>query len=148
MTAEPHTSSAIHHHGEPVYLLIQALLTHPSPRSLGSNETVSAAFPACCWCLKCQFATPIPQVVYACSGHGSVVFGPEGSKRVDLSPGDFALIPSWTLHQEVNEGDEPVKWIITRTGRTPIVENVESWKDTVKVAAEAGAEDHMQGIPA
>lgn len=109
MTAEPHTRSAIHHHG--------------------SCETV----------------------VYAASGRGSVVFGPHGSKRVDLEPGDFALIPSQTLHQEVNDGDEQVVWIITRTGRIPIVQNVESWDDTVKDGMETSPkeqEDHLAGIPA
>ena len=45
------------------------------------------------------------QVVYAASGHGAVIFGPNGSKRVELGPGDFALIPSYTLHQEVNDSD-------------------------------------------
>lgn len=83
------------------------------------------------------------------SGRGSVVFGPQGSKRVDLEPGDFALIPSNTLHQEVNDGDEEVVWIITRTGRKPIVENVDSWNDTVKdTAAAPEKEDHLAGIPA
>lgn len=86
------------------------------------------------------------------SGKGSVIFGPEGSKRVDLEPGDFALIPSNTLHQEVNDGDEEVVWIITRTGRKPIVENVDSWKDTVKEeggeAQDGKNEDHLAGIPA
>lgn len=89
------------------------------------------------------------QVVYACSGHGSVVFGPEGHKRIDLAPGDFALIPSYTLHQEVNDGDEEVKWIITRSGRVPIVENVDSWADTVKMDGKSDqGEDHTGGIPA
>lgn len=80
-----------------------------------------------------------------------MVFGPQGSKRVDLEPGDFALIPSNTLHQEVNDGDEEVVWIITRTGRKPIVENVESWNDTVKGSKgheDSQKEDHLAGIPA
>lgn len=81
-----------------------------------------------------------------------MVFGPQGSKRIDLEPGDFALIPSNTLHQEVNDGDEQVVWVITRTGRKPIVQNVESWNDIVKDAegdnAESRKEDHLGGIPA
>ena len=51
----------------------------------------------------------------------------EGKKRQDLEPGDFALIPAWAEHQEVNDGDEDVKWIITRSGRNPVVENLEGW---------------------
>ena len=73
MVAHPHTSSAVHHHGE--------------------QDTI----------------------VYAASGHGAVI-SDHGKTRQELSPGDFALIPAWTEHQEVNEGDEEVTWIITRSG--------------------------------
>ena len=84
MIAKPHSSSAVHHHGE--------------------QDTI----------------------VYAVRGHGSVV-SEGGKKRQDLSPGDFALIPAYAEHQEANDGDEEVTWIITRSGRTPIVENLEGW---------------------
>jgi uncharacterized RmlC-like cupin family protein len=50
-----------------------------------------------------------------------------GQKRQDLAPGDFALIPAYAEHQEVNDGDEEVEWIITRSGRNPVVENLEGW---------------------
>lgn len=65
-------------------------------------------------------------IVYAASGHGAII-SQGGAKRQDLSPGDFALIPSFALHQEVNDGDEEVKWIITRSGRMPAVVNLEGW---------------------
>lgn len=85
MIAQPHSSSAIHHHGE------QAT------------------------------------VVYCVRGRGAVVS--EGGKKTQiLEKGDFALIPAHTEHQEVNEGDEEVEWIITRSGRVPVVENLEGWE--------------------
>lgn len=31
-----------------------------------------------------------------------------GKTRQELTPGDFALIPAWTEHQEVNDNDEEV----------------------------------------
>lgn len=37
------------------------------------------------------------------------------------------LYPTYTKHQKVNESDENVLWIITRSGRNPIVENLEGW---------------------
>ena len=46
-------------------------------------------------------------IVYAASGHGAVI-SDNGKTRQELAPGDFALIPAWTEHQEVNEGDEEV----------------------------------------
>lgn len=51
----------------------------------------------------------------------------EGLTRTDLAPGDFALIPAYCEHQEVNEGDEEVEWIITRSGKTPLAINLEGW---------------------
>lgn len=65
-------------------------------------------------------------IIYAASGHGSVV-SEGGKKRVDLSPGDFALIPAYAEHQEVNDSDADVTWIIVRSGRAPIVENLKGW---------------------
>ncbi|MCJ1233271.1 hypothetical protein MMC14_001226 [Varicellaria rhodocarpa] len=65
-------------------------------------------------------------VVYALAGHGTLV-SEGGEKRQDLSPGDFALIPAGAEHQEVNDGDDEVTWIITRSGRVPEVENLEGW---------------------
>ncbi|KAJ9643976.1 hypothetical protein H2199_003842 [Coniosporium tulheliwenetii] len=65
-------------------------------------------------------------LIYAARGYGTIVSA-GGSKRQDLAPGDFALIPAWTEHQEVNDGDEEVLWIICRGGREPIVENLEGW---------------------
>ena len=50
-----------------------------------------------------------------------------GNKRKVLEKGDFALIPAHAEHQEVNDGDEEVEWIITRSGRVPFVENLQAW---------------------
>ena len=65
-------------------------------------------------------------IVYAAKGRGTVV-SEGGKKRQDLAPGDFALIPAYAEHQEVNDGEEEVVWIITRSGRTPEVVNLEGW---------------------
>ncbi len=48
-----------------------------------------------------------------------------GKKRQDLSPGDWAIIPAFAEHQEANDGDEEVVWVIVRgPGGTPVVENL------------------------
>jgi uncharacterized RmlC-like cupin family protein len=51
----------------------------------------------------------------------------KGIQTQNLSPGDFALIPAWTEHQEVNNSDEDVVWIISRSGSTPVVVNLSGW---------------------
>lgn len=65
-------------------------------------------------------------IVYAAKGHGTVI-SESGKKRQELKPGDFALIPKFVEHQEVNESDEEVVWIITRSGSSPVVENLKGW---------------------
>ena len=65
-------------------------------------------------------------IIYAIRGRGSVI-SEGGKKRVDLSPGDFAIIPAGAEHQEVNEGDEEVEWVIVRGGKAPDVRNVDGW---------------------
>ena len=65
-------------------------------------------------------------IVYCRRGRGAVI-SENGKKRQELAPGDFALIPAYAEHQEVNDGDEEIEWIITRSGRVPVVENIETW---------------------
>ncbi|KAH6664702.1 RmlC-like cupin domain-containing protein [Halenospora varia] len=65
-------------------------------------------------------------IVFAQSGHGTIVSN-GGATRQHLAPGDFALIPAYAEHQEINEGEEEVVWIITRSGREPVVVNLKGW---------------------
>jgi len=74
---------------------------------------------------------PQDTIVYALSGHGILVS--EGGKaKQELHPGDFALVPAWCEHQEANEGDEEVVWVITRGGKEPVVVNLEGWGEGKK----------------
>ncbi|PNS14209.1 hypothetical protein CAC42_6722 [Sphaceloma murrayae] len=84
MTAAPHSSSGIHHHGE--------------------QDTI----------------------IYSLKGRGSVI-SEGGKKRQDIGPGDFLLIPKGVEHQEVNDSDEEVVWVITRSGTEADVQNVDGW---------------------
>jgi uncharacterized RmlC-like cupin family protein len=68
----------------------------------------------------------VDTIVYAAKGHGTIV-SEGGKKRQDLEPGDFALIPAFVEHQEVNDSDADIVWVITRGGRNPIVQNLEGW---------------------
>ncbi|KAF4308804.1 Cupin RmlC-type [Botryosphaeria dothidea] len=75
-------------------------------------------------------------LVYAVSGHGSIV-SDNGRTRQDLAPGDFALIPAFAQHQEVNDGDADVVWVIARGGRTPIVVNLDGWGQELRRKSDA-----------
>ncbi|KAI1319253.1 RmlC-like cupin domain-containing protein [Xylariaceae sp. FL0255] len=69
---------------------------------------------------------PQDTIVYAAKGKGSIV-SEGGKKKVHLDPGDYALIPAYMEHQEVNDGDEEVLWTIVRSGRIPEVINLTGW---------------------
>ncbi|KAI1759306.1 RmlC-like cupin [Hypoxylon sp. FL1150] len=66
-------------------------------------------------------------IIYAASGKGME------PKRHELSAGDFAFIPPWTEHQEINQTDENVVWILIRSGPEPVVVYLTGWGgDTAK----------------
>lgn len=113
MIAKPHSSSAVHHHGD----------QGSKPYPLSSFSTICASF------ANHRVPFNADTIVYAAKGHG-VIISDGGKTRQQLSPGDFALIPAFAEHQEANEGDEEVIWIITRSGRSPIVENLEGWNQS------------------
>ncbi|KAF3017770.1 hypothetical protein E8E14_008117 [Neopestalotiopsis sp. 37M] len=74
----------------------------------------------------------IDTIIYAASGVGVLVTNPGNEtepklKRQQLKAGDFAFIPSWTEHQELNETDEDVTWILIRSGPEPTVVWLEDW---------------------
>jgi len=71
-------------------------------------------------------------IVYAVAGEGAVVSSSEkgkGDVRQKLKPGDWALIPAYREHQEVNDGDQEVVWVIVRSGNggVPVVHNLAGW---------------------
>lgn len=73
--------------------------------------------------------------MYAVSGNsGFIVWEDDksGEKvKTAVKPGDWALIPAWREHQEVNEGEEEVVWVIVRApGGEPVVENLGGWGES------------------
>jgi uncharacterized RmlC-like cupin family protein len=67
-------------------------------------------------------------IIYVVRGHGSIIS--EGGKtRQNLEPGDFAFIPPFTEHMEINGGDEEAFFVIIRSGRNPVTENLAGWSE-------------------
>lgn len=75
-------------------------------------------------------------IIYVVSGHGSIV-SDNGKTRSDVSPGDFALIPAFTQHQELNDGDADFVCTITRGGRHPVVVNLDGWGQELRRKSDA-----------
>jgi quercetin dioxygenase-like cupin family protein len=58
-------------------------------------------------------------------GRFFVEFGPGGSERVEIEPGDFVLIPKGVVHREGNAGAEPNDGVIVRVGEGPVTVNLD-----------------------
>ncbi|KAK8213842.1 hypothetical protein HDK77DRAFT_169335 [Phyllosticta capitalensis] len=76
-------------------------------------------------------------IIYAVRGHGSIL-SDNGKTRQELAPGDFALIPAFSQHQEVNDSDEEVVWVVARGGRNPIVVNLDNWGQELRRKSKSG----------
>lgn len=81
---------------------------------------------------------PTDTIIYAVSGHGSIV-SDNGRTRQELGPGDFALIPAFAQHQEINDSDNDVVWVITRGGRSPVVVNLDGWGQELRRKSDANS---------
>ncbi|KAI6081348.1 RmlC-like cupin [Hypoxylon rubiginosum] len=98
LIAKPHCSSAVHHHGEQETIIYAAS---------GKGMSVGAALTS-------------SRLVTSAGAD-------EEPKRHELSAGDFAFIPPWTEHQEINQTDENVVWILIRSGPEPVVVYLTGW---------------------
>ena len=58
-------------------------------------------------------------------GRFFVEFGPRGSERLEIEPGDFVLIPKGVVHREGNAGGEPNDGVIVRIGEGPVTINLD-----------------------
>lgn len=66
-------------------------------------------------------------------------------ERHVIEKGDFAFIPAWTEHQVLNESDEDLHWVITRSGSQPVEVNIIDWGgDEAKEAPEPPPEPPQQ----
>ncbi|KAI1771214.1 RmlC-like cupin [Hypoxylon cercidicola] len=103
LIAKPHCSSAVHHHGEQETIIYAA-------SGKGMYVVPYGHFRA---------SLGFPLVTSAGAD--------EEPKRHELSAGDFAFIPPWTEHQEINQTDENVVWILIRSGPEPVVVYLTGW---------------------
>ncbi|KAI7781113.1 hypothetical protein LA080_015233 [Diaporthe eres] len=103
-TVEPRSASAVHHHGEQVYVTSGhgVLLTSPAV------DAVRA--------IRADIKGEAP------------TREEEQPRRHELSPGDFAFIPAWTEHQVVNEADEGnIVWVLVQSGGERVQVDLKGW---------------------
>ncbi len=63
--------------------------------------------------------------IYVVSGALRIECGPEGGAVVNAEPGDFLHVPKGAIHREGNPGADESQLVVVRTGRGPIVVNVD-----------------------
>ena len=118
--------------------LIQAY-THTHTHTHLHTSIHTSLFVVYLTCLKISNTDndDIETIIYAASGKGILVTNKSDRlQRHELSAGDFAFVPPWTEHQELNETDEDVVWILIRSGPEPVVVWLEGWDGkTVKADA-------------
>jgi uncharacterized RmlC-like cupin family protein len=61
---------------------------------------------------------------YVVSGKASMEFGKKGMERVDLSQGDFFMIPPSLVHRDVNPNKEDAIILIFNIGQGPTTQEV------------------------
>ena len=66
--------------------------------------------------------TNCESAIYVTKGRGHFLLGDELSTAIPFQAGDFIYVPQWSLHQPVNDGDEPVEMIVARNTPVEIVE--------------------------
>lgn len=62
---------------------------------------------------------------YCIRGRFFVDFGPGGRERIEITPGDFGLIPKGVVHREGNAGGDPNEGIAVRVGHGPVTVNLD-----------------------
>lgn len=71
-------------------------------------------------------------IVYVLSGSSYVRWGDRGEFDATLHAGDFAFVPAWLPHQEINpSNDIPFQWVVVRSTSEPVVVNLpdDFWDD-------------------
>lgn len=66
--------------------------------------------------------TNCESAIYVTRGRGRFLVGDELATELPFQAGDFIYVPQWSLHQPVNDGDEPVEMIVARNAPVEIVE--------------------------
>jgi uncharacterized RmlC-like cupin family protein len=69
---------------------------------------------------------PVESVIFVVSGRARMRWGDRLEFVADAGPGDFIHVPPYVPHQEINaSGDEPLSCVLVRTGREPVVVNLD-----------------------
>ncbi len=67
----------------------------------------------------------LESIGYILRGKARMRWGEHLEYVADAGPGDFIFVPPFVPHQEINAGDEPLEVVLIRSGKEPIVVNLD-----------------------
>ena len=68
----------------------------------------------------------VESVIYVVSGKARMKWGDRLEFTAEAGPGDFIYVPPFVPHQEINASDdEPLSCVLCRSGREPVVVNLD-----------------------
>jgi len=67
----------------------------------------------------------LESIIYVVKGRARMRWGERLEFTAEAGPGDFIYVPPFVPHQEINAADEPLECVLVRSGREPVVVNLD-----------------------
>jgi uncharacterized RmlC-like cupin family protein len=67
----------------------------------------------------------VESVIYVVKGRARMRWGEKLEFLAEAGPGDFIYVPPYVPHQEINAANEPLECVLVRSGKEPVVVNLD-----------------------
>jgi len=67
----------------------------------------------------------LESIIYVVKGRARMRWGEKLEFTAEAGPGDFIFVPPYVPHQEINAADEPLECVLVRSGKDPVVVNLD-----------------------
>jgi uncharacterized RmlC-like cupin family protein len=67
----------------------------------------------------------LESIIYVVKGRARMRWGERLEFTAEAGPGDFIFVPPYVPHQEINAADEPLECVLVRSGKEPVVVNLD-----------------------
>jgi len=67
----------------------------------------------------------LESIIYVVKGRARMRWGEQLEFTAEAGPGDFIFVPPYVPHQEINAADEPLECVLVRSGKDPVVVNLD-----------------------
>ena len=67
----------------------------------------------------------LESIIYVVKGRARMRWGERLEFTAEAGPGDFIWVPPYVPHQEINAAGEPLECVVVRSGKDPVVVNLD-----------------------